>query len=38
MTGVTIPFMSQGGMALLINLAEVGVALALLQRLEVIPT
>lgn len=38
MTGVTIPFMSQGGMALLVNLAEVGVALALLQRLEMIST
>jgi cell division protein FtsW (lipid II flippase) len=38
MTGVTIPFMSQGGMALLVNLAEVGLALALLQRLEAIPT
>lgn len=34
MTGVTIPFLSQGGMALLVNLSEVGIALALAQRLE----
>jgi cell division protein FtsW (lipid II flippase) len=34
LTGVTIPFLSQGGMALLVNLAEVGFALAVVQRLE----
>jgi cell division protein FtsW len=34
LTGVTVPFMSLGGIALLVNLAEVGVALALIQRLE----
>jgi cell division protein FtsW (lipid II flippase) len=31
-TGVTVPFLSQGGMALMINLVEVGLALALAQR------
>jgi cell division protein FtsW (lipid II flippase) len=36
-TGVTIPFLSEGGMALAINLAEVGIALALARRLEVLP-
>jgi cell division protein FtsW (lipid II flippase) len=35
MTGVTIPFLSQGGMALLVNLTEIGLALSLSQRLEV---
>lgn len=34
MTGITIPFLSLGGMALLVNLAEVGLVLALAQRLE----
>ena len=34
LTGVTIPFLSLGGTALLINLAEIGVVLALAQRLE----
>ena len=34
-TGVTIPFLSQGGMALLINLTEIGLVLSLSQRLEV---
>ncbi|HEX7973829.1 MAG TPA: FtsW/RodA/SpoVE family cell cycle protein [Anaerolineales bacterium] len=34
LTGVTIPFTSQGGMALLVNLAEVGLVLALVQRAE----
>jgi cell division protein FtsW (lipid II flippase) len=34
MTGVTIPFLSQGGMALLVNMAEVGIVLALAQRVE----
>jgi cell division protein FtsW (lipid II flippase) len=33
-TGVTIPFLSQGGMALLVNLTEIGLALSLSQRLE----
>jgi cell division protein FtsW len=37
-TGVTVPFLSQGGMALLINLTEVGFVLTLSQRLEVRPT
>jgi cell division protein FtsW (lipid II flippase) len=36
MTGITIPFLSLGGMALAINLAEVGIALALSRRLEVL--
>ena len=35
MTGVTIPFLSQGGMALLVNLTEIGFILSLSQRLEV---
>jgi cell division protein FtsW (lipid II flippase) len=34
-TGVTIPLLSQGGMALLINLTEIGLVLSLSQRLEV---
>ena len=33
-TGVTVPFLSQGGMALMINLAEVGFVLTLSRRLE----
>lgn len=33
-TGVTIPFLSQGGMALIVNLTEVGIVLALTRRLE----
>jgi cell division protein FtsW (lipid II flippase) len=36
-TGVTIPFLSQGGMALAINLGEIGIALALTRRLEALP-
>jgi cell division protein FtsW (lipid II flippase) len=36
-TGVTIPFLSEGGVALAINLAEVGIALALARRLEILP-
>jgi cell division protein FtsW (lipid II flippase) len=34
MTGVTIPFLSQGGVALFVNLVEVGLVLSLAQRLE----
>ena len=34
MTGVTIPFLSQGGTALLVNLVEIGLVIALLQRIE----
>lgn len=37
LTGVTLPFLSQGGMAVLVNLLEVGLALALAQRLEARP-
>jgi cell division protein FtsW (lipid II flippase) len=33
-TGVTIPFISQGGVALLVNLLEIGMALAIARRLE----
>lgn len=33
-TGVTIPFISQGGMALLINLVEIGIVLAVTRRME----
>lgn len=33
-TGVTVPFLSQGGVALLVNLVEVGMVLAILRRLE----
>ncbi len=36
-TGITIPFLSQGGTAVLINLAEIGIALALARRLEALP-
>ncbi|HUF38590.1 MAG TPA: FtsW/RodA/SpoVE family cell cycle protein [Anaerolineales bacterium] len=34
LTGVTIPFMSLGGAALIVNLAEIGIALGLAARLE----
>ncbi len=34
LTGITIPFLSQGGMALIINLIEIGMALSAAQRLE----
>jgi len=34
LTGITVPFMSQGGVALMVNLLEVGLALALAQRLK----
>jgi cell division protein FtsW (lipid II flippase) len=33
LTGVTVPFLSQGGMAMMVNLAEMGLALSLAQRL-----
>jgi cell division protein FtsW (lipid II flippase) len=33
-TGITIPFMSLGGTALLINLTEIGLVLSALRRLE----
>jgi cell division protein FtsW (lipid II flippase) len=33
-TGVTLPFLSQGGMALLVNLAEIGLVLAMMRRRE----
>ncbi len=32
LTGITIPFLSQGGMALLVNLLEIGIVLAIVQR------
>ena len=34
LTGVTIPFMSQGGVALFVNLGEIGIALGLAARPE----
>jgi cell division protein FtsW (lipid II flippase) len=34
LTGVTMPFLSQGGMALTVNLAQVGLVLALVQRIQ----
>jgi len=34
LTGVTLPFLSLGGMALLVNMFEVGMALALAQRVQ----
>ena len=34
LTGVTLPFLSQGGMALLVNLIEVGMVLAIAQRVQ----
>lgn len=34
LTGVTIPFVSQGGMALLVNLTEIGIVLSVLNRAE----
>ncbi len=36
-TGITIPFLSLGGMALTINLTEIGIALAVARRLEPLP-
>ena len=35
LTGVTIPFLSQGGVALTVNLLEIGLVLAIAQRLRV---
>ncbi|MGE5223908.1 MAG: FtsW/RodA/SpoVE family cell cycle protein [Omnitrophica WOR_2 bacterium] len=37
LTGVTIPFLSLGGMALLVNLTEIGLVLSIAQRLEAEP-
>jgi cell division protein FtsW (lipid II flippase) len=37
LTGITIPFMSQGGMALLVNLVEIGFVLGIAQRIEAHP-
>ena len=34
LTGVTVPFLSQGGIALMVNLTEIGLVLALMQRLK----
>jgi cell division protein FtsW (lipid II flippase) len=34
-TGVTIPFLSLGGTALVVNLVEIGLVLSMVQRLEV---
>jgi len=34
MTGITIPFVSLGGTALLVNLVEIGIALAIVRRME----
>ena len=34
LTGITIPFLSLGGMALLVNLVEIGMVLSAVQRLE----
>ncbi len=34
LTGVTLPFVSQGGMALIVNLVEIGLVLTIAQRLE----
>src|SRR5690606_20157383 len=34
LTGITVPFLSQGGVALLVNVTEIGFALAMAQRLE----
>jgi cell division protein FtsW (lipid II flippase) len=37
LTGITVPFLSQGGVALSVNLAEIGLALALALRREAVP-
>lgn len=34
LTGVTMPFLSLGGVALMVNLSEVGIVLALMQRVQ----
>jgi cell division protein FtsW len=34
LTGITVPFLSQGGVALLVNITEIGFVLAMAQRLE----
>jgi cell division protein FtsW (lipid II flippase) len=37
LTGITVPFLSQGGVALTVNLLEVAIVLALAQRAEAVP-
>jgi cell division protein FtsW (lipid II flippase) len=37
LTGVTVPFMSQGGVAVMVNLIEIGIVLALMQRMGAAP-
>jgi cell division protein FtsW (lipid II flippase) len=37
LTGITVPFLSQGGVALTVNLLEVALVLALAQRAEAVP-
>lgn len=37
LTGITVPFLSQGGVALLVNLLEIGLVLTLAQRAEAVP-
>jgi cell division protein FtsW len=34
LTGVTLPFLSLGGMSLMANLIEIGMVLAIMQRVE----
>jgi cell division protein FtsW len=34
LTGVTLPFLSLGGVSLLVNLSEIGFVLAVMQRVE----
>lgn len=34
LTGVTLPFLSMGGVSLMVNLIEIGIVLALMQRVE----
>jgi cell division protein FtsW (lipid II flippase) len=36
-TGITIPFLSLGGMALMVNLAEIGLVISLARRVEAAP-
>ncbi len=37
LTGITVPFLSQGGVALLVNLLEIALVLTLAQRAETVP-